>query len=39
MTPQPEQQAREAIDELLMAAGWAVQDAVAANTHAAQGGV
>ncbi|OBS08180.1 type I restriction endonuclease subunit R [Acidihalobacter prosperus] len=37
MTPQPEQQAREDIDRLLQAAGWAVQDAAQANIHAAQG--
>ena len=35
--PQPEQQARQEIDRLLQAAGWAVQDMLAANLHAAQG--
>lgn len=33
----PEQSARSTIDALLVAAGWAVQDAAAANIHAAQG--
>lgn len=33
----PEQQARETIDQLLIAAGWAVQDARAANPNAARG--
>ena len=35
MAPQPEQQARGNIDRLLMAAGWHVCDASAANIHAA----
>jgi len=35
--PNPEAQAREEIDRLLTAAGWAVQDVKAANIHAAQG--
>ncbi|MHB1332170.1 MAG: hypothetical protein ACYCY1_06200 [Sulfuriferula sp.] len=35
--PQPEQQAREKIDQLLQAAGWHVCDASAANIHAARG--
>ena len=33
----PEQQARVAIDQLLTAAGWAVQDLKAAHVHAARG--
>lgn len=33
----PEQLARVAIDALLIQAGWAVQDANAANIHAARG--
>ena len=33
----PEQQARQEIDRLLFAAGWAVQDIAAADLHAAQG--
>ena len=33
----PEQQARIAIDQLLTAAGWSVQDFKAANIHAARG--
>ena len=33
----PEQQARAGIDALLEQAGWAVQDATAANLHAARG--
>ncbi|MDE2124025.1 MAG: DEAD/DEAH box helicase family protein, partial [Betaproteobacteria bacterium] len=33
----PEQSARSTIDALLVAAGWAVQDAAAAHIHAAQG--
>ena len=33
----PEQQARRAIDELLTAAGWVVQDAASAHIHAARG--
>ncbi|MCD6706355.1 MAG: hypothetical protein LT080_07880 [Thiobacillus sp.] len=37
MAPQPEQQARGNIDALLMAAGWHVCDAAAANIHAARG--
>ena len=37
MTPAPEADARLKIDELLTAAGWAVQDAGAANIYAAQG--
>lgn len=35
--PDPEQQAREEIDRLLGAAGWAVQDFKAADIHAARG--
>jgi len=35
--PQPEQQAREKIDQLLHAAGWLVCDAAAASIHAARG--
>jgi type I restriction enzyme R subunit len=34
---QPEQQAREEIDRLLLAAGWRVCDLAAANIHAARG--
>jgi type I restriction enzyme R subunit len=38
MTPQtPEDEAREQIDRMLDAAGWAVQDATKANIHAASG--
>jgi type I restriction enzyme R subunit len=37
MTPAPEQEARQKIDQLLQAAGWAVQDFKAANIHAARG--
>ena len=37
MTPQPEAEARQEIDRLLQAAGWAVQDVGAANIHAARG--
>lgn len=37
MPATPEQQAREAIDRLLAAAGWAVQDVSAVNLHAAKG--
>ena len=37
VAPQPEQQAREKIDQLLSAAGWLVCDAAAANIHAARG--
>jgi hypothetical protein len=37
MPPTPEQEAREQIDALLEKAGWAVQDAKAANIHAATG--
>lgn len=37
MTPAPEANARIKIDELLEAAGWNVQDADAANIHAARG--
>jgi hypothetical protein len=37
MTPAPEAEARLKIDELLVAAGWAVQDAGAAHIHAARG--
>jgi len=37
MTPQPEQDARREIDRLLIAAGWAVQDADRASIHAARG--
>jgi hypothetical protein len=33
----PEQRARQGIDQLLAAAGWAVQDLKSANLHAAQG--
>ena len=33
----PEQQARVAIDQLLSAGGWAVQDFKAAHVHAARG--
>jgi hypothetical protein len=33
----PEQQARVAIDQLLTAAGWAVQDLKACHVHAARG--
>ena len=32
-----EQQARKRIDELLVAAGWSVQDVKAADIHAARG--
>jgi type I restriction enzyme R subunit len=35
--PQPEQQARQEIDRLLQAAGWAVQDLTTVNLHAAEG--
>jgi hypothetical protein len=34
----PEQRAREDIDRLLTAAGWAVQGVAAVNLHAAKGG-
>lgn len=37
MTPAPEQEARQQIDQLLEAAGWRVQDASAAHIHAARG--
>lgn len=37
MAPSPEQQARIRIDELLTAAGWAVQDYAAFNPNAARG--
>ncbi|MDE3142329.1 MAG: DEAD/DEAH box helicase family protein, partial [Pseudomonadota bacterium] len=37
MTMTPEQQARTAIDTLLAAAGWAVQDVGAVHIHAARG--
>ena len=37
MAPQPEQQARQEIDRLLTAAGWAVQDVAHAHLHAARG--
>jgi type I restriction enzyme, R subunit len=37
LVPQPEQQARSNIDALLVAAGWHVCDAAAANIHAARG--
>lgn len=37
MTPAPETEARQHIDALLEAAGWQVQDAKAANIHAARG--
>lgn len=37
MSAQPEKQAREHIDELLTAAGWAVQDYRAYNPSAASG--
>jgi type I restriction enzyme R subunit len=33
----PEKQARESIDRLLAAAGWAVQDCASAALHAARG--
>lgn len=35
--PSPERQARQTIDQLLTAAGWAVQDFKAANLQAARG--
>jgi type I restriction enzyme R subunit len=35
--PQPEQQAREKIDQLLACAGWRVCDAAQANIHASRG--
>ena len=37
VTPAPEAEARVKIDELLTAAGWTIQDANAANIHAACG--
>jgi type I restriction enzyme R subunit len=37
MTPAPEQEARQKIDQLLEAAGWVVQDYKAANIHAGRG--
>jgi len=37
MTPAPEQEARQAIDQLLQAAGWVVQDVKATNIHATRG--
>ncbi|MBL8515941.1 MAG: DEAD/DEAH box helicase family protein [Betaproteobacteria bacterium] len=37
MPAQPEQLARQTIDELLALAGWSVQDVAAANLHAARG--
>jgi type I restriction enzyme R subunit len=37
MTPAPEQEARQKIDQLLQAAGWVVQDYKAANIHAGRG--
>jgi type I restriction enzyme, R subunit len=37
MTPAPEQEARQKIDQLLEAAGWVVQDVKAANIHAGRG--
>jgi type I restriction enzyme, R subunit len=37
MTPAPEQEARQKIDQLLEAAGWVVQDVKAANLHAGRG--
>ncbi|WP_432823750.1 DEAD/DEAH box helicase family protein, partial [Trichloromonas sp.] len=37
MTPAPEAEARLKIDELLVAAGWLVQDASAAHIHASRG--
>jgi type I restriction enzyme, R subunit len=37
MAATPEQRAREEIDRLLFAAGWAVQDLASANLHAARG--
>jgi type I restriction enzyme R subunit len=37
LVPQPEQQARIAIDKLLAAAGWSVCDASQANIHASRG--
>ncbi len=35
--PTPEEQARQQIDRLLAAAGWAVQDVKVADIHAARG--
>lgn len=37
MVPQPEQEARKAIDRLLEQAGWVVRDVTQANIHAARG--
>jgi type I restriction enzyme R subunit len=37
MTPAPEQEARQKIDQLLDVAGWVVQDVKAANIHAGRG--
>ena len=37
MVPEPEQQARKVIDDLLTQAGWSVCDANAANIHASRG--
>lgn len=37
MVPQPEQRARDTIDNLLAQAGWTVCDAAQANIHAARG--
>ena len=37
MTPAPEQEARQIIDQLLQAAGWVVQDVKAANIHVGRG--
>ena len=37
MSRTPEDEAREQIDAMLDAAGWAVQDAAKANIHAARG--
>jgi type I restriction enzyme R subunit len=37
LVAQPEQQARETIDKLLVQAGWVVCDAAAVNIHAARG--
>jgi type I site-specific restriction endonuclease len=34
----PEERARQTIDQLLTAAGWAVQDVKRADLHAARGG-
>jgi type I restriction enzyme R subunit len=37
LVPKPEQHARQAIDKLLIQAGWAVCDPAQANIHAARG--